>query len=176
MAATAFGFGSPTLYPLPGASWGQSPFGSPTPGGYPGVQPHSASQTVPFGTYGFGNAPTGGQSPFGTAAWGQSQSQPSPQVIAQWLQIVPQQLQQLQQLAGAEHQQLQQILQLLPLQIQQLQHLMQLMPHLVHEVQQLLVAQSPFGIGPMGLAGQYPNHPFQTPTSPQTFGYPGYVM
>jgi hypothetical protein len=44
----------------------------------------------------------------------------------QWLQAIPQQLNQLQQLAYAQQQQLQQLLQIVPAQLQQIQQLLQI--------------------------------------------------
>jgi len=43
----------------------------------------------------------------------------------QWLQLIPQQLNQLQQLAYIQHQQLQQVLQIVPAQLQQIQQILQ---------------------------------------------------
>ena len=76
----------------------------------------------------------------------------SQQLPLQWLQIVPQQLQQLQQIAYVQQQQLQQIQQLIQLVPQQVQQ----------QVQQVLqfVAQQQFGGGQVGL-GAGIGHPQQ---------------
>src|SRR5436190_1845418 len=56
-------------------------------------------------------------------AGGQQQS------LLQWLQIVPQQIQQLQQVVQVQQQQLQQLLQIVPAQLQQVQQVIQLLPY-----------------------------------------------
>ena len=71
------------------------------------------------------------------------------------LQIVPQQLQHLQQLVSVqlqELQQLQQIIQLLPAQLQQIQQLIQFVPQQLQQLQQQPQVQQGFGPG-AGLAG-----------------------
>lgn len=108
-------------------------------------------------------------------------SQQSP---LQWLQILPQQIQQLQQLAYIQQQQLQQVLQIVPAQLQQVQQLIQLVPHQVQQLLQQLVAQQQFGGGQPGLGagiGQAPQGlggPFQTvsPFSAPFGGPTGHVM
>jgi len=106
--------------------------------------------------------------PFSTSPYA---SQQSP---LQWLQILPQQIQQLQQLAYIQQQQLQQVLQIVPAQLQQVQQLIQLVPHQVQQLLQL-VAQQQFtgaqaglgaGIGqaPQGLGVPFPTvSPFSAP-------------
>jgi hypothetical protein len=115
-AGTAFGIGTPTIYPVPQNPWGlygQTPLG----------------QTL---------APSG----IGTMA--------PLQQIAQLLQIVPQQLQQLQLLQQQQLLHLQQLLQLVPAQLQQLQQLIQVVPHQVQQLQQQF---QPFGAGLSGPLG-----------------------
>ena len=84
-------------------------------------------------------------------------------VPLQWLQILPQQLQQLQQLAYAQQQQLQQIQQLIQLVPHQVQQLLQLVAQ-----QQFGGAQAGFGAGighpPQGLGVPFQQlSPFTTP-------------
>jgi hypothetical protein len=115
-AGTAFGIGTPTIYPVPQNPWGlygQTPLG----------------QTL---------TPSG----IGTVA--------PLQQIAQLLQIVPQQLQQLQLLQQQQLLHLQQLLQLVPAQLQQLQQLIQVVPHQVQQLQQQF---QPFGAGLSGPLG-----------------------
>ena len=139
MVGSSFGFGS-TLNPTQQSPWsaggnlttGASPF---APQAYPSLQP-----TLPPGGYGFAPSHTPIQ---------------SAQQILQWLQLLPQQLQQLTYL---QQQTLQQLLQVVPAQDQQLQQVIQLVPHLIHQLQHLVLAQpSPaslpqagFGIGGFG--------------------------
>jgi len=67
----------------------------------------------------------------------------APQIL-QWLQQLPQQLQQLTYL---QQQTLQQLLQVVPAQYQQLQQVTQLLPHVIHQLQHLvLTQQSPAGL------------------------------
>src|SRR5205809_7487559 len=66
------------------------------------------------------------------------------QQIAQLLQIVPQQLQQVQLLQQQQLVLLQQLLQLVPAQLQQLQQLIQVVPQ---QIQQLQQQHQPFGAG-----------------------------
>jgi len=117
-------------------------------------QPHLQTFANPFSLGGYGASPLG---------IGQVPSSPVQQ-IAQWLQIVPQQLQQIQQLQQAQVQYLQQLLQYVPAQLQQIQQLVQLVPH--QSQQQGL----PFGAG---IAG-----PLTFGLSPQTFAgqSAGHVM
>lgn len=90
------------------------------------------------------------------------------------LQVVPQQLQHLQQLVSVqlqELQQLQQIVQLLPGQLQQIQQLIQYLPQ---QLQQLSQLQQP--IGQSAGLGTFAGTP-QWGFSPQPFGaQPGHVM
>jgi len=84
----------------------------------------------------------------------------------QFLQNLPQQIQQLQQLAYIQQQQLQQVLQIVPAQLQQLQQVIQLVPHQLQQLVQL-VAQQQYGAGAQGIlggAGQLPQS--------QSFGNP----
>jgi hypothetical protein len=105
--------------------------------------------------------------------------------MAPLLQIVPQQLQHLQQLVSVqlqELQQLQQIVQLLPAQLQQLQQLLQYVPQQLQHLQQSSPFQHPWA---------FQQSPFQQPfaqgtafqaagpwgAGPQTFGaQPSHVM
>ena len=66
------------------------------------------------------------------------------QQIAQLLQIVPQQLQQVQLLQQQQFVLLQQLLHVVPAQLQQLQQLIQVVPH---QIQQLQQQYQPFGAG-----------------------------
>jgi hypothetical protein len=122
----------------------------------------------------------------------------APQLLQQ-LQIVPQQLQQVQQAEYLQQQQLQQVLQMLqvvPQQIQQLLQVIQVLPqHVAGLVQQALTqasiggfptgitglgAPAPFG----GLSGPLQSAGFGTPfpviqpaiSAPFGGGQPGYVM
>jgi hypothetical protein len=108
----------------------------------------------------------GGISPFGPQAMG-----PSSQVPPWLLQILPQQIQQLQQ-----------VVQILPQQIQQLQQTVQFLPqHIAQLVVQTLIQSQ-------ALAGAQPGQPFQSSgagfpfssitanPSPFQAGQPGYVM
>ena len=70
--------------------------------------------------------------------------------IAQLLQIVPQQLQQVQLLQQQQLVLLQQLLHIFPAQLQQLQQLIQVVPH---QVQQLQQQYQPFGAGLSGPLG-----------------------
>ena len=108
----------------------------------------------------------------------------SQQSTAQWLQALPQQIQQLQQLAYVQQQQLQQVLQIVPAQLQQLQQQIQLVPHQVQQLLQL-VAQQQFGGGAQGVLGAGIGHgtqglgmPFQTvaPFPPTYAAASGHVM
>jgi hypothetical protein len=105
-AGTAFGIGTPTVYPVAQNPWGLSPY---------------AGQ-------GFGALT------------------PVPQ-IAQLLQIVPQQLQQVQLLQQQQLVLLQQLLHVVPAQLQQLQQLIQVVPHQIQQQYQ------PFGAGLSGPLG-----------------------
>jgi hypothetical protein len=125
-AGTAFGIGTPTIYPVPQNPWGlygQTPFGQTL-----------SNQLIG----GYGQSPSG----IGTMA--------PLQQIAQLLQIIPQQLQQLQLLQQQQLLHLQQLLQLVPAQLQQLQQLIQVVPHQVQQLQQQF---QPFGAGLSGPLG-----------------------
>jgi hypothetical protein len=118
----------------------------------------SSIQTNPFGSYAF--------SPYG---YGQQQ----------WLQILPQQIQQLQQLAQVQQQQVQQLLQIVPAQLQQVQQVLQIVPQQLQQIVQL-VAQQQFG-GHAGIGGFGQPQAFNTPfQSLSPYGAPfvgsGHVM
>jgi len=75
----------------------------------------------------------------------------------QFLQNLPQQIQQLQQLAYIQQQQLQQVLQIVPAQLQQLQQVIQLVPHQLQQLVQLVAQQyGGGGQGILGATGQLP--------------------
>jgi hypothetical protein len=86
--------------------------------------------------------------------WGPQQAQiQSAQQVLQWLQLLPQQLQQLTYL---QQQTLQQLLQVIPAQYQQLQQVVQLVPHVIHQLQHHVLGQlSPAGLpyGGIGVGG-----------------------
>ena len=141
IAGTTFGIGAPATFPVPAISWGVSPYA----GQALGAQPFPSQPYVPFS-----NQSIAGQ--------GIGAGQPLPQIL-QFLQIVPQQLQQLQVLQQQQLLQLQQLLQVVPAQLQQLQQqLIQLVPQQVQYLQQ----QQPFGsaipggfgLAPHAFAGQ----------------------
>jgi hypothetical protein len=113
-------------------------FGIGSPSGFP-VQstPWSVS---PYGAQGIGSY-SSAQLPYG-----------SQQPTLQSLQILPQQIQQLQQLAYIQQQQLQQVLQIVPAQLQQLQQVIQFVPQQLQQLAQL-VAQQQFAGGAQGLTG-----------------------
>ena len=102
----------------------------------------SPVQMNPFASYGY--------SPYGYS---------QPGATTQWLQAIPLQIQQLQQLAHVQQQQLQQILQIVPAQLQQLQQAIQVVPQQLQQLLQL-VAQQQFGSAQ------------QTWSQPQGFGTP----
>src|SRR6266498_2402664 len=106
-AGTAFGIGTPTIYPGAQNPWSFSPYASQAFGG-------QLSSPSIGGSY--------GGSPYGIGAVSPLQQ------IAQLLQIVPQQLQQVQLLQQQQLAYLQQLLQLVPAQLQQLQQLIQVVP------------------------------------------------
>ena len=142
-AGTSFGIGTPSNYPGAQSPWGFSPYTS---------QPFGLS--TPFQSGGLGGGP------FGIS----SQHQPLQQ-IAQLLQIVPQQLQQLHVLQQQQLQYLQQLLQVVPAQLQQLQQLQQLIQSVPQQIQQLQQQAQPFGAGiggfglvPSPFAGQSAGH------------------
>jgi len=134
VAGTTFGIGTPTTFPVPGISWGLSPYA----GQALGAQPFPSQPYVQP----FSNQSIAGQG-FG--------AQPLPQIL-QFLQIVPQQLQQLQILQQQQLLQLQQLMQLVPAQLQQLQQLVQFVPQQV----QYLHQQQPFGSAISGGFGLVP--------------------
>jgi hypothetical protein len=105
----------------------------------------SPIQTNPFASYAF--------SPYGYA---------QPYSTLPWLHAVPQQIQQLQQLAQVQQQQLQQILQIVPAQLQQLQQVIQIVPQQLQQLLQL-VAQQQFGAGQHGLGALSQAQGFGTP-------------
>jgi hypothetical protein len=134
MAGTTFGIGAPATFPAPAISWGVSPYA----GQALGAQPFPSQPYLQP----FSNQSIAGQ---GIGA-GQL-----PQIL-QFLQIVPQQLQQLQVLQQQQLLQLQQILQVVPAQLQQLQQLIQVVPQQVQFLQQ----QQPFGSAISGGFGLVP--------------------
>jgi len=83
-------------------------------------------------------------------------------VRQQSLQAIPQQLNQLQQLAYIQQQQLQQVLQIVPAQLQQLQQVIQIVPQQLQQLLQLL-AQQQFGSSHQGMGAL---------TQPQGFASP----
>jgi hypothetical protein len=117
-------------------------FGIGTPGIYPVPQ-------NPFGGsgYGFGQYGVGTTSPL--------------HQIAQLVQVLPQQLQQLQLLQQQQLVLVQQVLQQLPIQLQQLQQLVQIGSHqLQQQPWQQSFGASPFwfGLTPQSLSGQTTSH------------------
>jgi TolA-binding protein len=137
--------------------------------------------TSPYGGYGFAAHPFGPQAPH--VQPGQQQ------VLQQLLQIVPQQLQQLQNVQQQVHY-LQQLLQILPQQLQQIQQLIQSLPQqLLHspfhpqpfgtiptQVSAVGGGIAPYAAGPWGLttAGhtlQSPGYLQSAAISPQNFGF-----
>jgi hypothetical protein len=131
---TTFGIGTPTLYPVPQNLWGVQTLSNPFFGGSYGIAP-----------YGIGTAPS-----------------LLLQQIAQLLQIVPQQLQQVQLLQQQQLLHLQQLLQWVPAQLQQLQQLLQIAPQQVQQLQQQgqpgIAAPLAFGLVPQAFAGQASSH------------------
>src|SRR6478672_9121527 len=118
LAGTTFGIGAPATFPAPAISWGVSPYAGQALGAQPFpsqpyLQPFSNQSIAGLGI-GAGQLPQ----------------------ILQFLQIVPQQLQQLQVLQQQQLLQLQQILQVVPAQLQQLQQLIQVVPQQVQFLQQ----------------------------------------
>jgi len=100
-----------------------------------------------------------------TSFGGQAPGLQGMQQVAPLLQIVPQQLEHLQQLVSVqlqELQQLQQIVQLLPAQLQQLQQLIQYVPQQLQHFQQTSPSQQPwafqqpFAHGAFQTAGPWP--------------------
>ncbi len=156
LTGTTFGIGTPTILPIAQNFGSFSPFvgqglGIQTYQQQPFVQ--TLSNPLVAGSYGF--APSG----IGPVA-----ALPLSQ-IAQVLQIVPQQLQQVQLLQQQLLLHLQQLLQWVPAQLQQLQQLIQVVPHQVQQLQQQgvpLGAGIPgpvaFGLVPQAFAGQAATH------------------
>jgi hypothetical protein len=140
--AGVFGYGSPfTTATTPIASLGLSPYG---------IQ-----------NQGIGTAALQGLT-------GQSLYAQQPlQQVAQLLQIIPQQLQALQQLESLQQQQIQQLLQVVPAQLMQLHQLVQV------ALQQIQQTQQP--LGQMGGGGGFAMTPWGI--TPQVFGaQPAQVM
>jgi hypothetical protein len=104
--------------------------------------------TSPVQTQPFGVSPYGVQG-IGASPWGASPSG-SQQSILQWLQVLPQQLQQVQQLSYVQQQLLQQLLQIVPAQLQQLQQVIQNIPQQLQQLLQI-TAQQQFGGGAQGI-------------------------
>lgn len=99
----------------------------------------------------------------------QAYTQPLHQ-IAQSLQFVPYQLQQLQQVQLLQHQQVQQLLQIVPAQLQQLQQTLQYLAQQIPSLQ----GQQQFGQGPWALP---PGGGYGTFFQPALgFGQQGQVM
>jgi UDP-galactopyranose mutase len=136
MAGTAFGYGSPfNTGTTPITSWGLSPYGIQNQGIAPLLQSIA------------------GLSPY---------AQQPLQQVHQLLQIIPQQLQALQQLELLQQQQIQQLLQIVPAQLMQLQQLVQVALQQIQQTQQPLgqmagtggYAMTPWGITPQGFGAQ----------------------
>jgi hypothetical protein len=153
LLGTAFGIGTPGIYPTQQNYGGFSPYAGQGFGtqGFP-QQPYVQTlSSPPIGNYGAG--------PYGM---------PSPplQQIAHLLQMVPQQLQQVQLLQQQQVLQLQQLLQWVPAQLQQLQQLIQILPHQVQQLQQQqghplstgISGPLAFGLVPQAFAGQGASH------------------
>ena len=137
MAGTAFGYGSPfTTANTPITSWGLSPYGIQNQG----IAPGALQATAGLSSY--------AQQPL--------------QQVHQLLQIIPQQLQALQQLEYLQQQQIQQLLQIVPAQLMQLQQLVQVALQQIQQTQQPLgqitgaggYAMTPWGITPQVFGGQ----------------------
>lgn len=133
---TGTAFGIPTISPMTQTLAGLTPYAGQALG----------TQAFPQQLYGQSlSSPliSGGIGPYGpgTTPWLPLQQ------IAQLLQIVPQQLQQVQVLQQQQLLHLQQLLQWVPAQLQQLQQLIQVLPH---QVQQLQQQAQPFGAGISG--------------------------
>ena len=129
---------------------------------------YPTSQSIPFGlSPQWPFAPTG--IPAGQLQYGQPLQQ-----IFQVLQMVPHQLQHLQQLQYAQQQQLQhvqQLLQAVPAQLAQLQQLIQIVPYQIQQLQQQ--PQQPFG--PQSGLGSFGTTPLWGIGSPG-LGQSGQVM
>jgi hypothetical protein len=140
-AGTTFGTGFPIANPV-----GFSPYTFQGFGTQPMLQPYGQSISNPLvGGSGITAGPL--------------------QYVAQLLQIVPQQLQQVQALQQQQLLYIQQLLQIVPAQLQQLQQLIQIVPQQIQQLQ-----QQPFGAG---IAS-----PFALGVGPQAFGAQsaGHVM
>ena len=120
-------------------------FGIGTPSLYPVPQNPFGGSGYGFGQYGIGTVPPVHQ-------------------IAQLVQILPQQLQQLQILQQQQLVLLQQLLQQVPAQLQQLQQLTQILPHQLQQQQWQqpfgsgVVGPIGFGVSPQPFAGQAASH------------------
>jgi hypothetical protein len=156
LIGTAFGIGTPGIYPVPQNYGGFSPYAGQGFGtqAFP-QQPYPQTlSSPPVGNYGVG--------PYGI---GTIPSSPLQQ-IAHLLQIVPQQLQQVQLLQQQQVLQLQQLLQWVPAQLQQLQQLIQLLPQHGQQLQQQqaqpfgTAGSGPlaFGLVPQAFTGQAGSH------------------
>jgi len=149
LMGTTFGIGAPAIYPVPQNLGGFSPYAGQGFGvqAFP-QQPYAQTLSNPFISGGYGAGSYG----IGTV--------PSPVLhqIAQLLQVVPQQLQQVQLLQQQQAVHLQQLLHWLPTQLQQLQQLIQV----PHQGQQLQQQGQPLGAGISG--------PLAFGLVPQTFG------
>jgi hypothetical protein len=155
LMGTTFGIGTPAIYPVTQNFGGFSPYAGQGFGThvFP-QQPYVQTLSNPFIGGGYNVGPYG----IGTA--------PSPVLhqIAQLLQIVPQQLQQVQLLQQQQALHLQQLLQWLPTQLQQLQQLIQV-PHQGQQLQQqgqplgaAISGPLAFGLVPQAFAGQAASH------------------
>jgi hypothetical protein len=131
--ASTLGFATPTNLPQSGISWGFAPYGG-QPFGIPSASPYGQAFS--------------GQSGYGIGA------QPLQQIV-QFLHIVPQQLQQLQNLQQQQLGQVQQLLQIVPAQIQQLQQLIQFGPLQTQFLQQQQPYGSAFGFPFSGAGTNY---------------------
>jgi len=136
---STFGFATPTIPPQSGISWGLNPYAG---------QPFGvAASSQPYGQ------PFSQQSAFGSGG-------PQLQQVLQFLQVVPQHLQQLQFLQQQQLAQTQQLLQFVPAQLQQLQQLIQLIPHQIQSLQQQQPYASgfAFGLAPQAFTGPGANY------------------
>lgn len=126
--------------------------------------------------------PSSFANPLTSTPWSLSPYGTQQQVPLQSLQLIPQQLQQLQQIVQIQQQQLQQLLQIVPVQLQQLQQVIQFLPYQLQQVLQQH-AQQQFGGGQpltsvFGQASQsQPYSPFQSLSPMPGFSGPsGQVM
>jgi len=129
VTGTTFGIGTPTAFPA--ISGGVFPYAGQAPGAQPFPQQWFSNQSI--------------------AGYGSGTAQPLQQIL-QFLQVVPQQLQQVQVLQQQQLLQLQHLLQLVPAQLQQLQQLIQIVPQQVQYLQQ----QQPYGSAISGGFGLVP--------------------